>query len=188
MITTFNYYEYSLDEIKAIKDEKRREEILNLLKKDLASYQRTNIFYNTFSTYEPIINIITKIERFYEENTSTYFAPGDICFFYPITKEIKAAKDRFSDISKVLIAKGSYYFRYTFRIFNKTKNASYILYKPLNIALDEIDFLPMNILEFDHFCYSLNHAYELGLDDFYSFGANLGQDDLDVRKIRLRRK
>ncbi len=188
MITTFDYYNYSLEEIKAIEDEKLRTEILELLKNDLALYKRTNIFYNTFSENKPIINIIMKIERFYEENTSTYFAPGDICFFYPIIKELKAAKKHYSDISKAVITKGSYYYRYTFRIFNKTKNASYILYNPLKICLDEIDYLPMNISQFDNFSLSLNQAYEQSLDKFYEISANLGQDDLDVRKIRNRRK
>ena len=170
-ITINNYEEYSLNEINVISNQKLQKEILNQIQE------------NYLSPDIPIKDIYKKVEVYYQENTSNYFSTGDLVFFYPFFKEKRASKQLTSDLTGNYIYPKSSYYEYYFLIWNKSLNQTFISQKKYKICLDELDYVPQNLADFEDFEINLVSAYTNGNEQYYNYSVQLGFESFPVKRL-----
>lgn len=129
-------------------------------------------------------------EKFCEINhnfESTYLFPGHIVLMWSSIKELKALKMHICNFSGALIYPGSYYLSYRLFLENLTTKTAYCLRKPIELEAGYESILPETLAQLDSFAYNLEHAYELGLDEYYTLATNLKTDTVPLIKINKKR-
>lgn len=184
-ITLDNYYNYTIEDIKNIPDLALQKAILEKIKEDFPSKSLFEKFYEDDMT---ILELAESIEKYYQENTSNYFAPGDLVFFYPIFEERKSMNLKTSDLSGGYIYPNTSYYIYYFLLWNKSQETTYILNKKLNLCLDELDLMPFDLKSFEYFEQCLAQAYSNGDEEFYNYSAELGFESFPLRRLGKSRR
>ena len=116
-----------------------------------------------------------------DESISEYLFPGDSVRYYPIYKEVVAAKEHTCMISGAKIMPGDEYAIFKVFLYNKTKHISCV--SPVITLERGSGFsFPSSLQEFELFCYQVEHSYEMGLEEEYNIASSLNQPL--VRKLR----
>ncbi len=142
-------------------------------------------------TYEEILAIsdsemreyyLSLYDEKYKINRSNYLFYRDYLTYYPMLV-VKKAKKKYTDAigGGVIFPSSEYQFFKAF-LYNHTRNCSYVS----NIIRAEINSnysFPTTLEQFENFCYRLDHAYELGLEEEYSIMSTYG---FRLRKLNKR--
>lgn len=124
------------------------------------------------------------LEMLYNESISEYLFPKDKVLYYPIVEEFKAKVEHTCAVSGAIITPGSYYEQFKAFLYNTTKNESYVS-KKIRYEWGSDFKVPTTLHEFENFYWSLEHAYELNLDESYNIQANIRGMSLQRLKRRI---
>lgn len=117
-----------------------------------------------------------------EDLVSDYVFSGEKVNYYPNIKRVISHIDYTCPVSGVKCIKGVETIIFKPFFFLPDRKASYVLEKAIRAHYYYEDFFPRSIKEYDDFVYKVEHAYELGLEDYYNFSCNLGRG-LNLKKL-----
>jgi len=75
-------------------------------------------------------------------------------------------------VSGCVLKKGTYVINWKPFFWLSELNSSYVLSRTIRCNTYYEDYLPLDIKSFDDFYFKLEHSYELGLEEHYSFSVN----------------
>lgn len=181
-------YEYSLNEILAIKDEIEKRVLLQKFEKE-----KEEMFWDRVmkryaeKKFQPNLSLLEnyyQIELICQEFESQFLFPGHTVILYPKVTEHVARKRLEMHLGPFFIEAGETYYMYRPLLEDITSRKKYVLKDSLRSTLDYLDDFPQNFREFEEWDYNLQHAYYNSDNskkvDFYELSCRLKNDGLKL--------